>query len=170
MSDKAKDWEDRVVLLEKAAADGAAREQAMAKELAEAKARAESLAGVVEQARAADKKRRESEVEAFMADLKAKAQPNAIAEADLAKVKGLFDRGDDENARFVAGLLLKGAAPAQRGTTVQLAPAGNLERQKADTAYVAGQLRAQGWSVELSADGTQITKQTPPAIPARAGR
>ncbi len=174
MSEKtAKDWEDRVVLLEQEAAQAKAREVAMSKELAEAKAKADALSAGLEQARAAEKARREREVESYMSGLKASAAPNAIPEADLAKVQALFDRGDDENARFVGGLLLKGAkAGAPAGKVVPIGPTGPGapgDRAKAETAYAAEQLRAAGWTVELSADGSAITKKTPPAA-VRAGK
>lgn len=161
----AKAWEDRVVLLEKAAADAAARETAMTAELAKAKADAVALGAVVEQAKAAEKARKDREVACYMADLQAKAAPNAISEPDMKKVAALFERGDEENARFMGGLLLKsaqaGKSPA--GTIVSASQSGDTERAKANTAYQAEQLRAAGFVVEVSSDGTQITKKTPPA-------
>ena len=173
MSEKtAKDWEDRVVLLEQEAATAKAREAAMAKDLAEAKAKAEALGAGLEQARAAEKARRERDVSDYLGSLQAKATAsgNAISEPDLAKVRALFDRGDDENAKFVGGLLLKSATAgtSAAGRVVQLGATGS-DRTKTDAAYQAEQLRAAGWTVQLSADGSQIVNKTPPA-PVRAGR
>lgn len=164
MSDKtAKDWEDRVVLLENENAQAKAREAASEKALAEARAEVAALRGGLEQAKAAEKARRDRDVSDYIEGLKAKALPNAITETELARVRALFDRGDDENARFVGGLLLKAATTsAPGGRVVPLSSGGASERAKADTAYQVAQLRAMGWTVETSADGTQITSKMPP--------
>jgi Skp family chaperone for outer membrane proteins len=118
---------------------------------------------------ARESERRKAEIDSRLAKLKEQALPNAIAEADLGHVRALLERGDDALAERVGKLLVDGAkAPSIGGKVIPLG-AGAQSAAKANTEYLAAQLRESGWTVELSADGTQITKQTPPAAQ-RAGR
>lgn len=121
--------EDRLAVLESANARQSVELAQARKESAELKAECSALKSAVEVARTAEAKRRAVEVESYITGLKHRAAPNAIAEPDLAKVRALFDRGDDENARFVGDLLLKGAAPAGASELVGLGPRvnGNAE-------------------------------------------
>lgn len=67
---------------------------------------------------------------------------------------------------FTRSESVRGAAPVGGGMAAAVSKAADdkaSEKAKASAAYVAGQLRASGWTVELSADGTQIAKKTPPA-------
>lgn len=91
-------------------------------ELAAAKAEAAALKGAVEAAKAIEAKRRTAEIEGYLLGLKQQAAPNAITEPDLARVRALMDRGDDDTAKFLGDLLLKGTQPAAQGTHVTFGP------------------------------------------------
>ncbi len=117
--------------------------------------------------------RRKAENEAFVAGLQARATAAQcpLSAEELGHVTVLLERGDDATAKIVGGLLVSrsealGVKPGVTGQTLG-APNTATETQKAETAYLAAQLRESGWQVEVSTDGTQITKKTPPA---KAGR
>lgn len=140
------------------------------KEIADLKAQVSTLTEQLGKRDEADKLRRQGENDAFLARLKeraAKAQ-KPLSEGEVAKVTKLFAAGHDEAARelgeaFAAKAEALGAGPFERATesAAGLAPKGaDLKKQIAQ--HQAAQLRAAGWTVELSADGSEITKQTPP--------
>lgn len=103
--------EDRLALVERDNARLTGELAQSRRDLAEVRGECSALRAAVDVAKAAEAKRRAAEVESFIAGLKRQALPNAISEPDLAKVRALMERGDDENAKFVADLLLKGCAP-----------------------------------------------------------
>lgn len=146
-----------------------------AEELAARDASIAALKGQIEASRAVEKARRQVEVDAYVASLKERAgkAQRPLAEAEVAKVVKLFEGGHDEAARIVGESLAEkserlGAGPFERaGNGGSLAPNGELEAKKAEAAYLKAQLEEARWTVELSADGTRITKKTPPA---KAGR
>lgn len=145
-----------------------------ADELAARDASIAALKSQVDALKVAEVERRKADVESYVASLKERAgkAQKPLAEADVAKVVRLFEGGHDEAARTVGEALAAkaealGAGPFERKSEGgPLAPSGELEAKKAETAYVAAQLREARWEVELSADGTRITKKTPP----KAGR
>lgn len=142
-----------------------------AAELASRDASIAALNATVGEFKTAETKRRTDEIEGYIASLKAGALPGAIEEAKLGHVRALLAAGMDEAAKAFGSTLLanaKAGAPTG-GTVVDLGAKGDTAKARANAAYTAEQLRAAGHVVELSADGTQITKNTPPAV-ARAGR
>lgn len=127
-----------------------------------------ALKATVTEFEAAKAKREADEIDGYVASLKKDATPNAIDEKKLEHVRVLLKAGHGEAARsFGATLLAAAKAPAGAGGTVLSTAVSGQADPKAATAYAAAQLREAGWTVELSADGTQITKKVPPA---KAGR
>lgn len=173
MSDKNNaSWEDRVVTLELEAKQEREKRATLERAVAERDATIASLKAAVDEGKKLEAQRRKAEVDGFIGGLKSKAaeKGNAIPETKLAHVAQLFGAGMDEAARsFGETLLANATAGSQGGGTLLDLGAAKDKATKDATANTAAQLRAAGWTVELSADGTQITKQTPPA-PVRAGR
>lgn len=145
------------------------------KEIADLKAQVSTLTDQAKKRDEADKARRQVDVDAYVSSLKERAgkAQRPLSEVDVAKVVKLFEGGHDEAARIVGESLAEkserlGAGPFERaGNGGSLAPNGELEAKKAEAAYLKAQLEEARWTVELSADGTRITKKTPPA---KAGR
>lgn len=145
------------------------------KEIADLQAQVATLTDQAKKRDEADKARRQVEVDSYVSSLKERAgkAQRPLSEADVAKVAKLFEGGHDEAARIVGDSLAEkaerlGAGPFERaGNGGTLAPNGELEAKKAEAAYLKAQLEEARWTVELSADGTRITKKTPPA---KAGR
>lgn len=133
-----------------------------AAELATLNATVAALNATVAEFKNAEAQRRTDEIEGYLASLKRDAAPNAIDEAKLSMVRDLLSAGMDPAAKAFGATLLANAksAPAPAGKIVPLSAAN--DGAKAATAYTAAQLRADGWTVELSADGNQITSKTPP--------
>lgn len=162
-------WEGRVEALER-------EKREMAAQLEASTAKITALEAAAEAERVAAKARKAREIDAAMADLQRKATGYQcpLSAEDLGKVRAAYDAGLDEIAGHLAeAFLSRSQAIGARSTADQggerLYPASaDAEKAKASAAYVAGQLRASGWAVELSADGTQIVSKTPPAQ--RAGR
>ncbi len=145
-----------------------------AEELAARDASIAALKGQIEASRAVEKARRQVEVDAYVASLKERAgkAQRPLAEAEVAKVVKLFEGGHDEAARIVGDALAAkaealGAGPFERATEGGTLSPSAPHSLKAEIAHQAASLRDIGWTVELSADGTQITKRTPPN---KAGR
>lgn len=158
-------WESRVEALEQARG-------ALEAKVAEKDATISSLKAVVDEFQAREKSRRQAEVSGYVSGLKAEAAKHGVAidEGKLAHVAKLFDAGMDEQARVMGDALLANAvAPVSAPGASKVDLGATPNRAKTEAQYTAEQLRAAGWSVELSADGTQIAKQTPPAAQ-RAGR
>jgi hypothetical protein len=142
------------------AAELAARDATQATQAASIAA----LTATVAEFKAAETKRQADAIDGYIASLKSDAAPNAIDETKLGMVRTLLAAGHDEAAKAFGSTLLANAKAGSKlaGTVVLLGATGNTERLKADVAYQAEQLRAAGWAVSLSADGSQITSKTPP--------
>lgn len=161
-------WEGRVEALER-------EKREMAAKLEASTAKITALEAAAEAERVAAKARKAREIDAAMADLQRKATGYQcpLSAEDLGKVRAAYDAGLDEIAGHLAEAFLArsqaiGARSAADQGGERLYPSADAEKAKANAAYVAGQLRASGWTVELSADGTRIVSKTPPAQ--RAGR
>lgn len=87
-----------------------------------------------------------------------------LAEADLARVAALVKRRDLDLAKALGDALL-GRSLAQHQTTYRRGARVRLEEtqdpQKSSAEAQARVLRAHGWTVELNADGTEITRAAP---------
>lgn len=95
--------------------------------------------------------------------LKKRAVPNAVSESDLTNVRALYEGGHDAMADRMGDLLVSGSgSTTQGGKLFSLAGGSPADSHKATVAHQANQLRAAGWHVETNAEGTEITKKTPP--------
>lgn len=94
------------------------------------------------------------------------ADANApVPEADLARVQTLLDRRDLDMARALADALL-GRSRAEHQTAYRRGARARLEEthdpKKDATEVQARALKSRGWTVELSADGTEILRAERP--------
>lgn len=127
--------------------------------IAELEAAQKAAADVAAKARAAT-------IDAAILALKKRAEPNALAEDDVVQVRALYEAGNEKLAARMGDLLVSRASStpgASGGTFTSLAEGTPQSTVKATVAHQAAQLRAAGWSVETNAEGTEITKKTPPS-------
>lgn len=140
-------------------------------ELETFRARVDALTQEVAELRAAASRdaaaRREAESEALLVRLRAEstAMNAPIPAEDLGKVQALLAKGDLVSATVVGEAFLSrsrslGQTPFQRGGTHPLGD--DHDSQRASVAARVRMLRRRGWRTEVSADGTEITKETPP--------
>ena len=134
-----------------------------AKELSELKASNAKLEAELASFRKAEADRVTAEREGYLESIRVQtAELQApVAEADLAEIAELFELGKDDLARKCGERLVQIAS---------LSKAGEFERDDEPKQPVgltsaevsAKHLRRAGWTVELSADRTEILKSTPP--------
>lgn len=162
MSDQNVSWEDRVVALELEAKQERERRAAAEKTVTERDASIVALKTTVAEFKAAADKRRADEIETYVGGLKAQAAPAAIEESKLASVQSLFAAGMDTEAKVLGAAILANAksVATPAGKVLPLGSSAPSAKKVANQ-NTAEQLRAAGWTVELSADG-EITKKTPP--------
>ena len=138
-----------------------ARADALRREVAALEARAAEL-------RQADQRRREEQGEALLVRLRTEstAKNAPIPAADLEKVAGLIEAGDLATATtlgeaFLARSEATKQVPFQRSGTHALGDADH-DAARASVATRTRLLRKRGWRVEVSEDGTEITRGVPP--------
>ena len=138
-----------------------ARADALEQQVADLEARAAEYTRAEEQ-------RQKDQAEAFLVRLRNdSAALNApIPAADLAKVEALLTAGDLETATvlgeaFLARSEARMQVPFQRANPQELGDADH-DAVRASVAARARMLRRRGWQVEVSEDGTEITRGVPP--------
>lgn len=150
LSDKVSALEDRIAALE-----------GQLSEAEEANASLRSEVDVYRLAAASAKQARQVEFLSYLGERSASLQ-SPIPAKDIALVEARFSAGDDEGARAIGeAFLARSAALAATkgaGALRDLGPT-KLDAQRETTQQTARYLREGGLTVELSEDGTRITKQ-----------
>jgi len=145
-----------------------ARPEALRARVDALQAELEGMRETVVAYRAAERARRQSERQAFMVELRTRAaELNAPIKAkELAQIQKLLESGNLEAATLLKDALLacsssQGQVPFERSGSHSVGE--DHDQAKASVAARARLLRRRGWTVELSEDGAEILKETPPS-------